>query len=296
MATTYQISHRTLYSYPSPVTVAHYMARLMPRQLPTQSCPWHEIHIRPEPACRAPTRQDAFGNPIVYFEIEGTHHQLEVVARSFVRIHDRPTPEPRLSPPWDFIAAACRHDQWSPATAAAEFLWPSPLVPIHPELAEFAAPSFPAGRPSLEGVADLNARIFRSFQFDPEATSAATPVMDAFHQRRGVCQDMAHIMTGCLRSLGLPARYVSGYLETIPPPGQPRLIGADASHAWTSVWCGESLGWIDADPTNDLLPRNRHITIGWGRDFSDVSPLTGVSIGSPHQALTVSVDVMALDD
>lgn len=292
----YQISHRTLYSYDSPVTVAHYIARLQPRQLPTQSCPWHEVHIRPEPGCRSTGRTDAFGNTLVYFEVEGTHAELEVVARSFVRLIPRSLPDPADTPPWESIRDACRSNEWSAATAAAEFISPSPLLPHLPEIAAFAAPSFPPGRPVLEAVLDLNTRIFTGFQFDPAATSAATPVAESFRQRRGVCQDFAHIMIAALRSMGLPARYVSGYLETLPPPGQEKLVGADASHAWVSCWCGDAAGWIDADPTNDLLPTGRHITVGWGRDFSDISPLTGVSIGSGRQTLQVGVDVMALEE
>lgn len=292
----YQISHRTLYSYDSPVSVAHYIARLEPRQLPTQSCPWHEIHIRPEPACRSSGRTDSFGNTGVYFEVEGTHGELEVVARSYVRLTPRPLPDPSATPAWETVRDSCRGDAWNAATAAGEFTWASRLIPVLPEFGAFAMPSFPAGRPVLEAVCDLNSRIFKGFQFDPAATSAATPVADSFRQRRGVCQDFAHIMIACLRALGLPARYVSGYLETLPPPGAERLIGADASHAWVSVWCGDRHGWIDADPTNDLLPSERHITVSWGRDFADVSPLTGVSIGSGRQSLKVGVDVMALEE
>jgi transglutaminase-like putative cysteine protease len=263
----YQISHRTLYTYDRPVTVAHYIARLEPRPLPTQSCPWHEIIIRPRPSCRSDGRTDAFGNTGIYFEIEGTHGELEVVARSYVRMKPRPLPDAAGTPPWESIRDGCHGDQWNADTAAGEFIWPSPLVPVGEEFAAYAA-----------------------------ATSVATPVATSFEQRRGVCQDFAQVMIACLRSLGVPARYVSGYLETVPPPGEEKLVGADASHAWLSVWCGEPHGWIDADPTNDVLPTGRHITVGWGRDFSDVSPLTGVSLGSGRQSLTVGVDVMAVED
>ena len=292
----YQISHRTLYTYDSPVTVAHYIARLEPRPLPTQSCPWHEIVIRPQPACRADGRTDAFGNTGVYFEIEGTHAELEVVARSYVRLKPRPLPDPAATPAWESVRDACLGDRWSSDTAAGEFVRASPLVPLRDEFAAYAAESFPKDCPVLQGVCDLNRRIFRDFTFDPSATSVATPVAKSFAQRRGVCQDFAHVMIACLRAIGLPARYVSGYLETLPPPGKEKLVGADASHAWLAVWCGEPHGWIDADPTNDLLPSGRHITVGWGRDFSDVSPLTGVSIGSGRQKLTVGVDVMAVEE
>ncbi|HEX2749186.1 MAG TPA: transglutaminase family protein [Verrucomicrobiales bacterium] len=292
----YQISHRTLYTYDSPVTVAHCIARLEPRQLITQDCPWHEIHIHPQPASRSAGRTDVFGNTAVYFEIEGTHAELEVVARSYVRLSNAPLPGAAATPPWESVRDLCRSDRWDAGAAAGEFIWASPLIPLHGTFAEYARPSFPEGRPVLAGVCDLNSRIHREFQFDPEATSVATPVMESFNNKRGVCQDFAQVMIACLRSIGLPARYVSGYLETVPPPGMEKLTGADASHAWVSVWCGEEHGWIDADPTNDLLPSGRHITLCWGRDFSDVSPLTGVSLGSGSQNLTVSVDVMAMEE
>ena len=171
----------------------------------------------------------------------------------------------------------------------------SPLIPVDSVFAAYAKPSFPPGRPILEGVKDLNRRIFKDFAFDPTATDFATPVAKVLQQRRGVCQDFAQVMIACFRSLGLPARYVSGYLETLPPPGQPKLVGADASHAWVSVYCGDEVGWTDADPTNNVLPGSRHITLAWGRDFGDVSPLRGITIGAGEQVLQVSVDVLPVE-
>ena len=280
----YQISHRTLYTYDSPVTVAHYIARLEPRPLPTQSCPWHEINIRPRPACRAEGRSDAFGNTGVYFEVEGTHAELEVVARSYVRLKPRPLPEPAATPPWESIRGACRGDQWNADTAAGEFAWPSPLIPLAEEFAAYAAPSFRPGRPVLEAVCDLNRRIFTDFSFDPKATSVSTPLKEVLAKRRGVCQDFAHFMTGCLRVLGLPARYMSGYIRTTPPPGQARLVGADASHAWVSVYCGGAR-WVDLDPTNNVVVGDGHVTLAWGRDFSDVTPMRGVILEAANRNL-----------
>lgn len=287
----YQTTHRTTYSYESPVTVGHYIARLEPRALPFQECPWHEITIRPTPMQRA-ERADSFGNTCVYFEIEGSHQKLEVIARSLVEVATAPIFDPGETPAWESVRDACRADLSSAATLAGELVFASPLIPVGSVFAEYARPSFPAQRPVLEGVCDLNRRIHEDFIFDPAATDFATPVEQVLKKRRGVCQDFAQVMIACLRSLGLPARYVSGYLETLPPPGQPKMIGADASHAWLSVYCGESAGWMDADPTNNVLPSNRHVTVAWGRDFSDVSPLRGVTIGAGEQWLQVAVDVL----
>lgn len=287
----YQIIHRTTYSYASPVTVGHYTARLEPRALPSQECPWHELAIRPEPVQRA-ERSDYFGNTCVYFEIEGSHQKLEVIARSFIEVTPAPAPDPALTPAWESVRDACRADPFSSASEAGELAYASPLIPLGAEFADYALPSFPARRPILQAVCDLNRRLHADFVFDPAATDVATPVGEALRKRRGVCQDFAQVMIACLRSLGLPARYVSGYLETLPPPGQPRLVGADASHAWVSVYCGDRIGWTDADPTNNVLPSDRHITVAWGRDFSDVSPLRGVTIGAGEQRLQVAVDVL----
>lgn len=291
----YKIIHRTTYTYESPVTVGHYTARLEPRALPFQECPWHELTIRPEPAQRS-ERADYHGNTSVYFEIEGSHQKLEVIARSLVEVEPAQAFDPASTPPWESIRDACRSDVFSPCTSAGELTYPSTLIPVGPQFGDYARPSFPAGRPILQGVCDLNRRIHEDFTFDPTATDVATPVEKALKQKRGVCQDFAQVMIACLRSLGLPARYVSGYLETLPPPGQVKLVGADASHAWVSVYCGEVCGWMDADPTNNILPSDRHVTVAWGRDFSDVSPLRGVTTGAGEQHLQVAVDVLPMRD
>jgi len=178
---------------------------------------------------------------------------------------------------------------------AGEFAFDSPLVPLDTPFTDYARESFPPGRNLLAAVLELTARIHRDFKFDPTATTVATPLARVLEQRRGVCQDFAHLQIACLRSLGLPARYVSGYLETVPPPGQAKLLGADASHAWVSFFC-PGLGWIDVDPTNNLLPSMQHITLGWGRDYGDVSPIRGVLVGGEEHTLTVSVDVVALGE
>jgi transglutaminase-like putative cysteine protease len=286
----YKIVHKTSYTYESPVSVGHYVARLAPRDLPSQECPWHEVTVHPKPSERT-VRVDSFGNAVNYFEITGQHQKLTVTARSLVEMRTVKPMEPARTPKWETVRDACAADQVDGAASALEFVFASPLIKPSAAFAQFAAPSFTPGRPILEAVCDLNHHIYAEFDFDPTATDAATPVEEAFKHRRGVCQDFAQVMIACLRSIGLPARYVSGYLETLPPPGQEKLIGADASHAWVSVWCGNEVGWVDVDPTNDLLPSSRHITVAWGRDFSDVSPLRGVSLGTGRQKLVVSVDV-----
>lgn len=291
----YQVTHRTRYRYDGSVTVSHHLARLAPRSLPGQRCPWHELEIRPVPVGRG-VHVDAFGNTTTYFEIEGKHETLDVTARSFVEVTTNPTDRSRPTPPWESIRDACLAPTLTPASEAGAFRFASPMVPTGPDFANFARPDFPPGRPILDAVRALNERIFSGFRFDPRATDLTTPVSQVLRDRAGVCQDFAHLMLACLRSIGLPARYVSGYLETLPPPGKPRLIGADASHAWVSVFCGTSAGWVDADPTNNVLPGERHITVAWGRDFSDVSPLRGVTLGAGGQQLEVSVDVMPIEE
>lgn len=286
----YRLVHRTKYTYEGAVTVSHHLARLAPRSLPGQSCPWHELEIVPQPFGRG-VHLDSFGNATAYFEIEGKHETLEVTARSLVEVLPPAFRDPRATPPWEAVRAACQVEKLTPGSEAGAFRFASPMVPLGREFADYARVEFAPGRPILEAVLGLTARIFKDFKFDPKATEVTTPVSEVLKKRAGVCQDFAHLMLACLRSLGLPARYVSGYLETIAPPGKIRLTGADASHAWVSVFCGESSGWIDTDPTNNLLPGDRHITVAWGRDFSDVSPLRGVTLGAGGQKLDVAVDV-----
>lgn len=287
----YQVTHRTKYAYEGVVTVSHHLARLAPRFLPGQRCPWHVLEIVPEPVGRS-LHNDVYGNVTTYFECEGAHGELEVTARSLIEVLPTTNPAPSETPPWETIRDDAVGEKLNPSTEAGAFRFTSPMVPLGGEFADYARPDFPPGRPILEAASALMGRIHREFEFNPTATDVATPVGEVLQKKAGVCQDFAHVMLACLRSLGLPARYVSGYLEIIPPEGQERLTGADASHAWVSVFCGEAAGWVDADPTNDVLPGERHITLAWGRDFSDVSPLRGVTLGAGGQSLTVEVDVV----
>ena len=286
----YAVTHRTAYTYESDVSVSHHLAHLRPLALPRQEVLEYSLEITPEPAVHT-HRLDFYETPTNFFTIQNPHAELVVTARSRVRVT---APElPAQTPAWQTVRDACARHVLSDATTAGEFCFDSRHIAHSAAYADYAATVFPTDRPLLDGLRDLTARIFRDFKFDKRATTTATPLADVFKNRRGVCQDFAHMGIACLRSLGLPARYVSGYLETIPPPGKKRLVGADASHAWLAVWC-PGHGWIDADPTNNLLPGDRHITVAWGRDFSDVSPLRGVVVGGGEHKLKVSVDVAPL--
>ncbi len=291
----YRLTHCTKYRYEGAVTVSHHLARLAPRTLPGQRCPWHELEILPSPVGRG-VHVDSFGNITSYFEIEGKHGELKVTARSFVEVFATRHPDPAATPTWESVRDDCQVEKLTHCSEAGAFRFCSPMVPIGKEFEAYALQDFLPGRPILQGVIALTARVFREFKFDSRATDVTTPVSEVFKNRAGVCQDFAHLMLACLRSLGLPARYVSGYLETSPPPGKLKLTGADASHAWISAFCGESAGWIDTDPTNNLIPGERHITVAWGRDFSDVSPLRGVTLGAGGQKMSVAVDVVAVDE
>jgi transglutaminase-like putative cysteine protease len=288
----YAVTHRTSYAYGSAVPVSQHLAHLHPRETPRQQLLDFHLEIDPEPTVIA-HRTDYYGNGAAYITVEGPHKSFAVTARSQLQIAPAAWPRAAETPPWERVREWGASDLLAPDSEPGEFLFNSPLIAIDPAYGDYAAASFPPGCPFLTGVIGLTGRIFRDFTFDSRATTVATPVAEVFRKRRGVCQDFAHLGIACLRSLGLPARYVSGYLETLPPPGRARLVGADASHAWFAAWC-PGHGWIDADPTNNLLIGSRHITLGWGRDFSDVSPLRGiVMVGGSHR-LTVSVDVMSL--
>jgi transglutaminase-like putative cysteine protease len=279
----YRVEHETHYRHAEAVTVSKHVACLTPRTLPRQLVQAFELAVTPEPADRA-TRVDYFGNLITHFTILRAYHDLHVVARSVVDVR-APTPiDAASSPPWEAVAAAAA------AIDDEQFRFASPFAQTGDDLAAYARQSLTARRPLLEAALDLTHRIHHDFRFDAGATAITTPVSRVLVERRGVCQDFAHLQIACLRSLGLVARYVSGYLLTDPPPGLPRLVGADASHAWLSVWCPVN-GWVDMDPTNDLVPADRHIVIGWGRDYGDVSPLRGVVLGGGEHSLTVGVSV-----
>lgn len=291
----YRVIHETEYRYGHPVALSQQLLHLAPRDLPWQHIASQSLRLSPEPALRL-TRQDAFGNPVTLLAFETPHDCLVVRAETRVTVYaHQPDPGAGQGPDWETAATLFRytgasHPPAPQALAASQFLFASPFVPLGPAFAAFAADCFPPGRAVLAGARALMGKIHREFQFDEEATSVATPVAEVLEKRRGVCQDFAHLMLACLRSLGLPARYVSGYILTLPPPGQPRLVGADASHAWVSLFCPE-VGWVDLDPTNNLLPDLQHITLAWGRDFSDVSPMRGVILGGGAHDLEVRVTV-----
>ncbi|WP_129140342.1 transglutaminase family protein [Modicisalibacter coralii] len=289
----YQLRHTTRYTYSAPVTLCHNEARMLPRELPWQRCEASQVSITPRPAVRS-ERSDFFGNRVMYFAIQDIHSSLEVTVRTRLETLPRPPLPGAPAGDWqdcrDILARAAERR----CLQARQFRLDSPFIRCHPRLAAYAAPSFPAGRSLLDAVIDLNRRIHEEFTYDPGFTTLATPLMDVLDERRGVCQDFAHLAIGCLRSQGLAARYVSGYLETLPPPGQAKLVGADASHAWLAVFL-PGWGWLELDPTNGSLPGEQHIVIGWGRDYADVPPLNGVMSGGGEHTLDVAVDVIPDD-
>jgi transglutaminase-like putative cysteine protease len=291
----YRVRHLTRSRYIDPVSEARHLARLCPRETPTQRVWRHALQVDPAPAWRT-SRVDAFGNTVIWMLVQTAHRELHVLSEAEVETR----PESPEAPPvpactWEEARDALALDFTGAHLTALPFLFPSPLAPTSADLAAWALPSFPPGRPLAEAVADLRGRLHREFTFDPAASHVATPVAETLRLRRGVCQDFAHLMISGLRSLGLAARYVSGYLETLPPPGKPKLQGADASHAWVSVYLPGG-GWIELDPTNDCPAGERHLTLGWGRDYADVAPLRGVTLGGGEQTLEVSVDVVPMEE
>lgn len=285
----FRVTHLTRYDYAEPVSLCHSLLHLKPpRQLPRQRCLSSQIRVDPWPAVNR-EHEDFFGNRVSYFSIQQAHTTLEVTAISEVEV-DAPEPLPADSLPWEQVVERLHTRRESGLARTRIFSLPSALIPLDPEALAFAAESFPPGRPLLEGTADLMSRIYREFEYDPHFTTVATPVADVMRHRRGVCQDFAHVAIAGLRGLGIAARYVSGYLETLPPPGQPKLQGSDASHAWFSVMVPD-LGWVDFDPTNDMPPGEQHIVTAVGRDFQDVTPMRGIFYGGGAHDLTVAVDV-----
>lgn len=289
----YRVEHQTTYHYSAPVSLSHQQLHLTPRPVVCQQVHSHEVRITPEPTLRHETN-DAFGNPVTVLTLEAGHEALEVVARSTIEVSPRVLPISEETPPWETVREALTYRAtWHPdATVldATQFLFESPHVRVKRDLRQYASECFPPGRSLFAAANALMGKIHTDFTFDAAATTVTTSVLSFFEKKRGVCQDFSHFMISCLRSLGLAARYVSGYLLTHPPPGKPRRIGADASHAWVSVFV-PGVGWIDFDPTNNLQPSVEHITIGWGRDFLDVTPVRGVIHGGGTQTLDVKVTV-----
>jgi len=289
---TYRVTHTTTYRYGKAVSLCHNLVHLTPRTCARQTCLFSQLQMTPTPALVV-EQADFFGNRATYFMVEEPHEQLTLKAVSETDVVPFVAPDSAVTPPWESVRAALEQDRSPQGLEACQFVYDSPYVKASPELAGYAAPSFPAGRPVLEAARDLTRRIHQDFRYDPKATTVATPLHEVLEHRHGVCQDFAHLQIGCLRALGLSARYVSGYLRTDPPPGQDRLVGVDASHAWLSVYC-PGLGWVDLDPTNDLIPSDGHLVLAWGRDYDDVSPVKGVNLGGGRHSVTVGVDVALL--
>ena len=287
--TTYHVLHQTHYRYADEVVSSHNEAHLLPRDLATQTPSKVQLRIDPAPDT-VRWHKDYFGNDVVLFNLRMAHRELTIRTESDVALAPARKLEPARSVPWEEVASLVRSARTPEALEAYEYVFDSPFVAASEALAAYARPSFAARRPLAQAVLDFAHRIHEEFRYDPEATTLETPVEAALRERHGVCQDFAHVMIGGLRSLGLPARYVSGYLKSRSEKPEGELIGSEASHAWVAAWC-PSLGWFQVDPTNDLVPSDRHIVLAWGRDYDDVSPVKGVTLGGGSHTVEVTVQV-----
>jgi transglutaminase-like putative cysteine protease len=287
----YSVRHRTSYRYGRPVDLGVHLLHLSPRTLPSQRVLRADLVPTPAPD-RVEQGTDTFGNAVTWMFLEAPHAAFEVRLEAVVEVRPRAAPPPAATLGWRDVAAIARErPEWH---ATAEFLFDSPMVAVAPEITAYAALSFGDGRSVIAGLLDLNSRIRRDFAFRPGSTTLSSTPRTVFAQRSGVCQDFAHLMIAGLRGIGLPARYVSGYVRTYPAPGQPRRRGADQSHAWVGAWMGPEHGWIDLDPTNDLIVADEHVTLGWGRDYGDVSPVRGVILGGGAHSVEAAVDLEPL--
>ena len=290
----YKITHTTTYEYSESVGSCHNEARLKPMNSIHQQCLDSQIVIDP-PANDYRERIDFFGNKVAYFAIQQPHNTLSVSAISTVKtLAEEKDIEAYNTMPWEDVAAGLSQNTDEQSLDAQQYKLNSPLIVANQELLDYAKRSFLDGRLIIDAVHDLTERIHRDFSYDPHFTTIATPLSEVLKHRRGVCQDFAHLAIGCIRTMGLAARYVSGYIETLPPEGEQKLIGADASHAWFSVYI-PNMGWLDFDPTNNQIPMDKHITVAIGRDYHDVTPLKGVIFGGGKHELDVSVDVSKIE-
>jgi transglutaminase-like putative cysteine protease len=291
----YDLRHRTTYTYGAPVAYARCVLRLTPRSSPWQTVLSNTISITPKPASMV-DRTGPFGELTRTVVVDQPHKALVIEAKSRVDVHARLIDPRAPSEPWESVRErAFEADSLSP-DAPASFLYPTPRTPLSSALIDYARESFSPDRPIVQAAAELMQRMHEDFVYDQDATDVSTPAIEAFEAKRGVCQDFVHIMLSGLRGLGLPAAYVSGYLRTQPPPGRPRLEGADATHAWVSLWCGPDRGWIGIDPTNAVFAENDHIVLTIGRDYADIAPIDGVILAPRGQTLKVEVDVIPADE
>ncbi len=279
-----QATHTTRYLYSDVVSTCHSEAHLTPRPCPGQTVLDHDLDIDPAPDFSA-TRSDYFGNPVTMFSISQPHRELTITSRCAIDLTPTDAPRLQFSPAWEEVREEAHRRESEDDFDASQYVFESPLVMLGEAFAAYGAPSFVPGRPILDAANDLSRRIFEDFKYDKRATTISTPIHEVLASRHGVCQDFAHLMIACLRSLDLPARYISGYLRS-----DANLTGAEASHAWVSVWC-PVLGWQGFDPTNNTIPGGRHVTLAWGRDYSDVTPVKGVALGGGEHVISVSVDV-----
>ncbi len=286
------VTHVTTYRYEKPVSIGHNEARLRPRASTAQEVLDDDVAIEPKPQSRSQF-VDYFGNRGDFFLLDAPHRELRVEATSVVDVRRPPLPFASMTAPWEQVRAAVAFRGGALPERPIEMIYPSPFVRPSDDIRAYAEPSFPDGRPVLEGAMDLVERIHAEFRYEAGATSIATPLRQVMAERRGVCQDFAHLGIACLRAMGLPARYVSGYLLTTPPPGRERLVGADASHAWLAVYV-PGHGFVDLDPTNGNAPDDTYATVAWGRDFGDVSPLKGVILGGGAHTVHAAVDVQVV--
>jgi transglutaminase-like putative cysteine protease len=292
-AKTYLVRHRTTYRYLQDVSHSWHLAHLRPRGTPTQTVQDSKVTLSLEPASRE-GREDYFANPCEWFSIDQPHTTLEVLAESKVTVTPAPVHISRDSLPWEAVRQLLEAAADEETRDAVQFVFDSPLSAFESDVASYGAVSFPPGRPLLAGAMELMNRIHKDFRYDTTVTDVSTAVDRVYEIRAGVCQDLAHAGIAAMRSIGLPARYVSGYLLTQPPPGKPRLLGADASHAWFSVWA-PPFGWVDLDPTNNILVGESHVTAAWGRDYSDVAPVSGIILGGHDHVVEVGVDVIPVE-
>ena len=290
----YEIVHVTEYAYDEAVPLCHNVARLRPRESDRQTCVRHDLKVSPSPVVFR-ERVDFFGNPVTSFSVQNTHVALSVTARSEVEVQPSSAPSGLFPMTWEEAVAILAAGRDPGMRLARQFVFESPRIRHDPALRDYAASCFPSGRPLAEALLHLTQLIHADFRFQKGCTSVGSSVQEVFRSRQGVCQDFAHLEIGCLRSLGLAARYVSGYIVTEAPPGQPRQVGADASHAWISAFV-PGTGWLDLDPTQGRMGDEGHITVAWARDYDDVAPLKGILLGGRQQSLRVAVDVVPLPD